>query len=324
VVTKEDLMKQWRDTLLYLMGIPPERIGHIQQDRCEFRDKWFVLGMLHSLVKDKYADENPDLLSYFGTVIFDEVHRLGAEGFSTICHMWPAEHRLGLSATPKRWDGKERLFTAHLGPVMLRGTAVPMSPKVLVKSTGWKIPKGWVRDHDTGQWVKSYPKVDPGKMMPITKKIAASAERNSIIADFVKLAYSRGRRVVVMSDLIEDHLNPLFHFFASLGIPGDHMDFYIGGRKQAELDVAKSKPVVLATYAMCAEGTDVPEWDCLVMATPRSNVKQAIGRVMRSMEGKPQPVVLDLVDAEPIFQKFYQKREQQYYEVEADIVRMTS
>jgi superfamily II DNA or RNA helicase len=322
VVPKQDLIDSWFKTLRDLLGIPVDKIGYIQQDKCDFEEKWFVIGMLHSLVIPGRYDDYPMLRGYFGTVLFDEVHRLGADGFSTICHMFPARHRLGLSATPKRWDGKERLFEAHLGPVMFRGSSVPMSPKVLVKSTGWKIPKGWVMED--GKWTKGNMKVAPGRMMPITKKLAASAERNSIIAEFVKLAYSRGRRVVVMSDLIEDHLQPLFHTFAEEGIPGNDMDFYVGGRKKAELEIAKTKPVVLATYQMCAEGTDVPEWDTLVMATPRSNVKQAIGRVMRFKEGKPQPVVLDLVDSDSIFHRFYNKREKQYYEVEADIVRMKS
>lgn len=323
VLPKSDLFKSWRDTLINLMGIPPERIGRIQQDECDWQDKWFVLGMLHSLVIPDRYDDQPGLIPYFGMVVFDEVHRLGAEGFSRICHMFPAKYRLGFSATPIRWDGKQRIFEAHIGPVLLRGKTVPMSPKVLVKPTGWRIPKGWVKNDD-GSWRKVSVTVTPGKMAPVTKKAAASQARNAIIVDFVATAFKTGRRTVIMSDLIEGHLKPLFHLLAAAGVPGEAMDYYISGRTALQLEAAKQKAVVLATYQMCDMGTDVPEWDTLVLATPRANVKQAIGRVMRSMEGKRQPVVLDLLDADDVYQGFYGKREQQYYEVGAQIVRMAA
>jgi hypothetical protein len=53
---------------------------------------------------------------------------------------------------------------------------------------------------------------------------------------------------------------------------------------------------------------------------PRADVKQTVGRVLRSAPGKKQPVVLDLVDSNSIFQGFHQSRLKQYYSLGADIV----
>ena len=50
VVTKEDLMHQWRDSLVNVLGISPALVGEIQQDTCDWEGKQFVLGMVQSLI----------------------------------------------------------------------------------------------------------------------------------------------------------------------------------------------------------------------------------------------------------------------------------
>jgi superfamily II DNA or RNA helicase len=271
-----------------------------------YEGKRFVIGMVQSVViPDKYDYK---FFSYFGLVIFDEVHRMAADYFLTASALFPAKLRLGLSATTKRADGKWELVEAHIGPILVRGTQVPMKAKILVRKTGWRKP-GWM-------------KATPGKMMAVSKLQAQDFGRNWHIVEFTQAAFAAGRTTVIMSDLIDDHLKPLFHVLAKAGIPGEEMDYYIGGRTKNALDAAAKKKVVLATYAMTAEGTNKPWWDTLVLGTPRANVTQAVGRIIRKMDGKKQPVALDLVDADPIFDNFYRSREKQYYSIGAEIVHV--
>lgn len=320
VVTKEDLMYSWRKMLMNSptaesepgMGLPASMIGHLQADVSDWKGKRFVIGMVHSLVKkDKYPSE---MWRYFGMGIFDEVHRLGADTFQEVCNLLPAKHRLGLSATPDRSDGKDRVFQSHIGPVLVKGNTIPMKPKILIKQTGWKIPEGM--------------HYSPGQMVTTHKAMARNKMRNAMIIEFVLKAKAAGRTVVIMTALVEDHVKPLFHLLCAAGISGDEIGMYIGQntnnkvKAKAALDLAKTKQIVLATYTMTKEGTDVPQWDTLVLATPLSDVKQAIGRVMRSKKGKKQPVILDLVDWNVIYQSFARKRLAQYYSVGADIVNM--
>lgn len=319
VVPKNDLIDEWRNTLLNLIGVPESKIGHIQQSVCDYEGKWFVIASLHSLIiPGKYP---PEMWKYFGCVLFDETHRVAAETFQQVCHLFFARYRLGLSATPKRQDGKDPIIKANIGPVLVKGKQVPMKPKVLVKRTGWKIPrfKRWNADKQEYEMVP-IPHA-PGRMATVYKAMANNAARNKIIAEFVKQAYDKGRRIVVMADTIA-HLEALHLFIAGFGIPGEHFGFYVGGKKKELLDQAADKPVVMATYAMTAEGTNYPKWDTLVLATPRTNVKQPIGRVMRWKEGKGTPIILDLQDDEPIFKSFYNSREVQYYSVDAEIVKL--
>lgn len=158
--------------------------------------------------------------------------------------------------------------------------------------------------------------------MLVNKVMAKSMERNKEISNFVFQAYNSDRNCLVMSDLKESHLDVLFHLIVSRGIPGNHIGYYIGGLSKTELEFAKSKRVVLATYKMCSTGTNVPEWDSLVMATPRADVEQSFGRILRYRDGKKQPIILDLVDGDSIFQNFHISRLKQYYKYGGEIVKV--
>lgn len=322
IVTKEDLLKGWRNTLINLVGVSPLDIGHIQADKCNWKGKKFVLAMVHSLVIEGKYD--PEMFRYFGMVIFDEVHRMAADTFSIAAGLFPAYYRLGLSATPKRKDGKDPVIQAHIGQTMVVGKIIPMSPKILVKKTGWRVPACKHTVQKDGKWASVFgvPPIHPGRLMPIYGLMAADLGRNLQIVEFVVASYKAGRRVVVMADLLDKHLVPLFHLLAKAGIPGEKMGYYTSGQKEAALEANANKPIILATYKMCSEGTNYPNWDTLVMATPHADVKQVIGRIMRKVAGKKTPVVLDLVDSDGIFGSFYLSRQKQYYEVKAEIVRM--
>jgi len=317
VVTKEDLMKQWRSALITVLGISPTLIGHVQQDVCDWQGKRVVIGMAHSLViPDRYPSE---MYKYFGLLMLDEVHQLAADTFIRACQMFPAKLRLGWSATVERADGKTALLRAHIGPVIAKGTIVPMAPKVLIKRTGWKIPTRKV--FRNGMYVEEKIPHKPGQMMLVAKAMISSPVRNMEMVNFCKQCYDAGRRILFMSDIIA-HLNNLFHLLADQGIPGEDMAYYIGGLKPHEIERAKKSRIVLGTYKMCSTGTDVPAWDTLIMATPRVDVTQAMGRVMREMEGKRQPIIFELLDHDKIFSGFHMSRLKQYYSKGATIIDM--
>lgn len=319
VVTKDDLTTQWEISLRDVLGIPVNRIGHVQQDVCDWENKWFVVGMVQSLIiPDRYPQAMYD---YFGMLILDEVHQMAADCFVRACQMFRAYYRLGFSATPDRRDGKTQLLYWHIGPTLVRGKVVAMQPKILVRQTGWRVPTR--RKLVGNSWEQVPIPYSPGRMMLVNKAMASSDARNLEIVNFVRQAYDAGRRVLIMSDLRDSHLGRLFQMLTNAGIPGNDIGYYVGQMKKLELSLSKVKRVILATYKMVSTGTDVPIWDTLVMATPRADVKQAIGRVLRSADGKRQPVILDLVDYDSIFQNFHLSRLKQYYAVgTTDIVRM--
>jgi superfamily II DNA or RNA helicase len=58
-------------------------------------------------------------------------------------------------------------------------------------------------------------------------------------------------------------------------------------------------PITLASEKIAKEGLDAPILDTLVFLTPAKDavlIQQAVGRVQRSMDGKPDPLVIDFTD----------------------------
>ena len=108
-----------------------------------------------------------------------------------------------------------------------------------------------------------------------------------------------------------------------MGVPEEAMAFYVGGMTEKAREEAKTKPVIWATYAMTSEATDIPWLDTAVLATPRANVTQAIGRVLREWPDKNRPVVYDLVDQGfPILEALANKRLSVYRSLNSEIITL--
>jgi len=73
-----------------------------------------------------------------------------------------------------------------------------------------------------------------------------------------------------------------------------------------------------------SEGLDIPAVDVLVLATPRSDVEQAVGRALRTLPGKKQPIIVDFVDAASYFQALKGKRRRQYRKLGYEVVETRS
>jgi superfamily II DNA or RNA helicase len=84
-----------------------------------------------------------------------------------------------------------------------------------------------------------------------------------------------------------------------------------------------SKKILIATYAMCKEGFDVATLNTLVMATPRPDVDQIVGRIMRTEKTTRtvDPLIVDIVD--PAFRRQFQERLRLYKERNYIVEKMT-
>ena len=74
--------------------------------------------------------------------------------------------------------------------------------------------------------------------------------------------------------------------------------YYVGGMKEKDLKVSRLKSDT-ATYAMAAEALDIKTLTTLIMATPKTDVTQSIGRILRSKDHNP--VVFDIVDKHDMY-----------------------
>ena len=94
--------------------------------------------------------------------------------------------------------------------------------------------------------------------------------------------------------------------------------YYVGGMKEDALKESESKKIIIATYAMASEGLDIKSLTTLIMASPKTDVCQSVGRILR--EKHSTPMVIDIVDNHDIFIKQWQKRRQYYMKQKYKIV----
>lgn len=252
-------------------------------------------------------------------VLVHNCHRVGSDQFAKAMWLLPAKLRLGLSATPTRKDGREGVVFGHIGKVEVRVSQLRVKPKIIAIDSGWEVPK--VRYQLANGSYRLRPIVhSAGRIAHINKLLGRDPGRNNLIGQFVAQARSKGRTCIVFSDL-RDHLDELQSVLRQHGIPASDIGFYVGGISKVEREVAKKKPIILATYAYTNEGTDIPWLDTLVLGTPRSDVIQIVGRVLREWEGKKSPVVLDILDrSSPVLAGYANTRLQWYNNIGAEVV----
>lgn len=285
IVPRVELVSQWAERLLQYTDLRREDIGLAQQDVCDFRGKKVVIGMVHSLSKDKYTEE---FKNAFGLVVWDEVHVVGAQTFSATINMFPAKYRIGMSATLSRKDGLESVYNLAIGQVRLSGKGtVLVQPMVFLREFATR------KRHPYLARMKDA-KARRGKLI---SELASDLARNALLATYAKKFADSGRRTVVFSDRVEQ-LKLLRDILVKRhGMSLATVGLFTGSTKSGDRKVIlENSQVILATYGVMSMGIDVPDLRAVIFATPLSDVAQSVGRVLRLCEGVKDPVVLDVVD----------------------------
>jgi superfamily II DNA or RNA helicase len=129
--------------------------------------------------------------------------------------------------------------------------------------------------------------------------------RTELIIKIIKDMYKHERKILVLTDRKAhcEYLKELLNNF-SVGI-------YYGGMKIEDLKKSNECRIIIATYQMASEGYDNPELDTLILASPKCNVEQAVGRILRKKNNN-NAVVVDINDCVSIFNNWNKKRQSFY------------
>ena len=297
IVHKEFLMNQWIERIEHFL--PDARVGILRQNRVEIEDKDIVVSMLHSVSMKDYPKGTYDS---FGLTVIDETHHICSKVFSKALYKFNTKYMLGLSATPERKDGLSTVLEWFIGPV-LYGVERKNQDGVTIEVIRFK--------HE--RFKQELPMNRMGKLNSpeLINILTGLEERNELIMTAVDKLYSRGRNVMILTDRREH----CFFFERTINEKyGDNTaGLYIGGMKPDELKESEEKQIIIATYTLAHEGLDIPKLDSLILASPKSDVVQACGRIMRETKGKKfEPYIIDIVDSVGPMMAQYNKRKQFY------------
>lgn len=305
IVHKSFLLNQWIERIQQFL--PTARVGKIQGQVIDIEDKDIVIGMLQSLSQKDYPD---NLFDSFGLSIYDETHHLGAEVFSRCMMKTITNYTLGLSGTMQRKDGLTKVFKMFLGDVVHKEKTDTSEHKVIVKSIQYKV------DDDDFNEIKYDYRGNPLYSTMISK-LCSYNHRSEFIIQVLQneLQQNPEQQIMILAhnkSLITYLHKAIEHRnIATVG-------YYIGGMKEADLKVSEGKKVIIATYAMASEGLDIKTLTTLIMASPKTDVCQSVGRILRTKH--TSPLVIDIVDSHVIFEKQWQKRRQYYIKQKYNII----
>ena len=287
VVHKEFLANQWKERIQQFC--PGASIGIVQQDKKETECD-FIIAMLQSLSLKEYSFNDFDMI---GTLIVDEAHHICAKVFSQSLFKMCPKHIFGLSATPTRKDGLTKVLHWFMGPTFFS-----------IERENQEQVEVFPIEYTCDRFRDPPPCTRFGKLSLATMitELTEDRQRNIVIAKIIKDVSKTTRQVLVLSDR-RHHCEVLHQSFKKTS------GLYMGGMKESDLALSSKKQIIFATFSQAHEGLDIPTLDTVILATPKSDIVQSIGRIMRETHGKKNnPHIYDIFDQWSICHAMYHKR----------------
>ena len=100
--------------------------------------------------------------------------------------------------------------------------------------------------------------------------------------------------------------------------------YYVGGMSEKELKNSEKKQVILASFSMANEGLDIPTLNAEFLITPKTDIVQTMGRVLRAKHAFNDPIIYDIVDIHDCFQRQWLKRKAYYKKNDYNIISCDS
>lgn len=260
------LRKQWEAEVEKVFGIKAGVIGSGKFDI----DHPIVIANIQSLIK-----VHGSVSKEFGLLFNDETHHAPAKSFTDVINGSYAAIKIGLSGTLTRKDGRHIYITKYISETILSpDNDNTMTPTILVANTPLRFPKGKV-------WANRL------------TELYESKEYTQLVIDLAITQAERGHIVLVLSDRVEFLQRLHANTPNSICITG-----VTEGQEELEEMVRNSEVgIVYGTVGIFKEGISINQLSCAILASPINNeslVIQIIGRVIRKLENKLPPEVVDI------------------------------
>ena len=327
LVDRADLMNQWIKRLEEFLDID-EELPEYQTKTGRTRKRKSLIGNLQgahdtltgivdvAMIRSlKKKDGFHPKLKEYAQVYFDECHHAASDSAIEVLQEINAKYVYGVTATPKRGDGKEKINEFLLGPIRYRFTAKDRAEEQNINHLVYPRFTRTVKPHHLS-------KTPYGN--DAYELIRNNDVRDEQIIRDVADCVQAGRTPVVLTKYV-DHAKKLSE---RLKTYADRLILLTGANgtkaRRAQVEglnkVDDSDSLILVgTGSLLGEGFDFPRLDTLFMATPVSGenvVEQYVGRLNRDYDGKENVIVYDYVDSHiPKFDKMYSARMKAYKKI---------
>lgn len=330
-----DLVRQWKRAVSEAIGAPREQILAGFPPEGDGTQLSLLPWEPPDIVISTYAGaiRRTDQLHHFGLLVFDEAHHLPAPAFKSIAEHSLAPYRLGLSATPERYDGLERdlesligptVFTrradegleSYLAPHSISQVAVELEPdERALYDQGWKAYIAYVR--------RARLRMPQGYTEMIKRAGRDGAARKALDGhrQARETALSARRKVDEVRALVREHEGERILVFcqhiALANRLGTALDLPVITHETPRADRARAldalrdgtAPVLIAT-SILDEGVDVPDASVGIVVSGTGQKRQFVqrlGRLLRPGPGK-EARLYEIVTRDTLEERTAQRR----------------
>ncbi len=248
-----------------------------------------------------------ELVQDYGHVIVDECHHVSAPRFEMVLNEVRAKYVLGLTATPERQDGHQKIIFMAAGSIRHK-----------VKNTSEDKFEQRVVVHqlyDTPPKLLTHTEERP-KISDAYRWIMENNKRTQRIIDDVLVCIQQSKHPIVLTERRE-HAEAINTILIEKGIDSVVLKGAMrASERKAVEEQLPTAQVVVATGKYVGEGFDLPRLDTLFLSMPiawKGSLAQYAGRIHRESDGKECVTIHDYVDCTlPMLQRMFNKREKSY------------
>jgi superfamily II DNA or RNA helicase len=312
VVPTLDLLSQWREALEVLLHV--SEVGVLGGGKKQIQPITVATYDSASLLAHR-------LVTTFGFLVFDEVHHLPSPTYRLSAELSLAPHRLGLTATPERYDELHQDLDRLVGPTVYR-----IAPQLLEKEgylAPYEIrrievslkPEEKARYDSHMRIFRNYTRrlddIEPGwQFDTIVKRTVFDPDARQALSNLEKarrVALEASEKVNQVEALLEQHREAKVIIFSRYTSVVEHISDFFGlplithktkvSERERILNLFKSGGLTkIVTGQVLDEGVDVPDASVGIIISGTGSKRefiQRLGRLLRPQ--KEQAILYELV-----------------------------
>jgi len=271
------LMEQWRDSIKRFTGSETKieilKVGKKYNENADF----FIVNA------QNIKKLGRDVFKQIGFVIVDEIHAIMAESLSESMFYISPRYFLGLSATPNRPDGMDKLLDFYFGKENI------IKRELYHKHTVYKVDTGIEFEEESSNW------------NALITSQCLHEERNNLIVDII-LKHT-DRHFLVLCKRVQQ----ASYIAEKLTEEKENVSLMIEDTNTFD----PTSRIIVASLQKCGVGFSHDLLDSLIVASDMEEYFiQYLARVMRTEE--VEPIIFDLVDNHKGLKKHFGHRKKVY------------
>lgn len=223
-------------------------------------------------------------------VIPDECHHCPAESWSRLLEMYPSAVHVGPTATP--WWGDAKGLGDYFQTVVIAATIRELT------DLGYLAPtRVFTHPHTLNDLDLRGVKTSGGDYT--VASVSERVDRPKLLGNLVGhwKTHAGGARTLCFGASV-GHSRHIVEQFLAAGVAAEHIDGDTAETDRSDIlgRLRSGETLVVSNYDVLTEGVDVAEVGCVILARPTQRLRiylQAVGRGMRTADGKTSLIVLD-------------------------------